>query len=238
LPPIVVPTDVTRPLLPPLLYFATMADMAAQGGIQSTSQFPREQDLGGDAHWIMVRKEDATLYTRPSPFTVDFKYGRILVGVKKPSNAALVYTPLGQVAISANGDVLVSWKDNVLRVDNLDGTGQTVKVRLDKGIFAGHPAQVAIAPGFEVTASEKTLTAHDLHPHDGVARRHFRTLQNGKFAVSEISVESAIHNVSAIVQMSQQTQGAQDRKMLSDMSKMAAVLNYMHGSDGFTEGQQ
>lgn len=232
------PTDVTRPLLPPLLYFATMADMTAQGGIQSTSQFPREQDLGGDAHWIMVRKEDATLYTRPSPFTVDFKYGRILVGVKKPSNAALVYTPLGQVAISANGDVLVSWKDNVLRVDNLDGTGQTVKVRLDKGIFAGHPAQVAIAPGFEITASEKTLTAHDLHPHDGVARRHFRTLQNGKFAVSEISVESAIHNVSAIVQMSQQTQGAQDRKMLSDMSKMAAVLNYMHGSDGFTEGQQ
>lgn len=231
------PTDVTRPLLPPLLFFASLGDLAAQGGIQAANQFPKESDLGGDAHWIMVRKEEGSEYNRPSPYTVDFKFGRILVGVKKPSNAALIYTPLGQVSVAANGDVLLSYKDGVLRVDNLDGTGQTVKVRLDKGTYAGHVAQVSIAPGYEVTASEKTLTPHDLHPHDGVARRHFSTLQNGRFAVSEISVESAIHNVSAIVQMAQQSQGAQDRRMLSDMSKMAAVLNYMHGSDGFTEGK-
>jgi hypothetical protein len=182
-----------------------------------------------------VRFEQGAQYTRPSPYSVEFTSGRILVSVKKPSNLALVKLPLGQAAINANGDVLFSYNEGVLRVDNLTGTGESVKVRLSEGAFAKHPEQVSIKPGYEVVAADHKLTVRDLHPHDGIARRHFRMLEDGSMAVTEFSVESAMRNVSMIVELSQQSTGVKERRIMGDMSKMAAVLKYVNGTEGYTE---
>jgi hypothetical protein len=209
--------------------------MGAMGGITAVTDMPTEADAKGSSEWILVRYENGSKYTRPSPYTVEFTDGRILVSVKKPSHLALVKTPLGRSSINANGDVLFSYNNGVLRVSNLTGTGKSVKVRLSEGPFAGHPEQVSIAPGYEVVAGDGKLTVHDLHPHDGIARRHFRMLQDGSMAVCEFSVESAMKNVSMIVELSQQSTGVKERRILGDVSKMAAVLNYVNGNDGYTQ---
>lgn len=239
-PPVVVPTDVTNPqLVSPLPFYPQDIGTAwSLNGIQTASSFPRQQDLKGSTEWILVRKEDPTEYTRPTPYTVDFKVGRILVSVKKPSNGAIVTTPNGDVSISANGDVLLEYRDDLLRVANLDGLGESVKIRLDSGPFSGSKTQVAIAPGYELVAAGHTLTQKDMRPGDGVGRRHFKTLESGKIAVSEFSVESAMKNLAVIADMSQKTMGVKDRRILGDMSKMAAVLNYMHGTDGYKENKE
>jgi hypothetical protein len=216
-------------------YFPNLVQMGALGGIIPISQMPTEADAKGNSEWILVRFENGSQYKRPSPYTVDFTTGRILVSVKKPSNLALVKLPLGQASINANGDVLFTYTDGVLRIDNLTGTGQSVKVRLAEGPFAKDPKQVSIAPGYEVIAGDHKLTVRDLHPHDGIARRKFRMLQDGSMAVNEFSVESALRNVSMIVELSQQSNGVKERRILGDVSKMAAVLNYVNGSEGYTE---
>ncbi|MGH9553603.1 MAG: hypothetical protein ACRD3W_29750, partial [Terriglobales bacterium] len=216
-------------------FFPSMTAMSVMGGITPVSQFPNDKDAGGSTEWILVRYEQGTVFTRPSPYIVNFDNGRILVSVKKPSNMAFVKVGFGEIALQANGDMVVSNKDGVLRIDNLDGIGKSVTVRLNEGPFGGKAQTLSIAPGYEVVAGEHKLTAHDLHPHDGIARRNFRVLQSGNLAVSEFSVESAIKNISMIVEMTQSTSGVKERRIAGDMSKMAAVLNYMNGTQGYTE---
>ena len=53
--------------------------------------------------------------------------------------------------------------------------------------------------------------------------------------MSEFSVDSAIKNNDLIADIRQNTTGVKERRILSDMSKMAAVLNYTRGEGGFWE---
>lgn len=182
-----------------------------------------------------MRGEQSTSYTRPSPYLVNLTSGRVLVSVRKPSNLAVIKTPMGEVALSANGDVLVSYRDDALHVLNLDGIGKSVRVRLSEGPFAHKEEKVSLSPGSELVAATHKLTARDLHPPDGIARRHFKVLESGNMAVSEFSVESVMRNVSMIVEMAQNTTSIKDRRIIGDMSKMAAVINYMNGMQGYTE---
>ncbi len=85
---------------------------------------------------------------------------------------------------------------------------------------------IQLAPGFEFVAGDRKLGGADLRPKDGIARRHFKFLEGGHLAVSEFSVDSAIKNNDLIADIRQNTTGVKERRILSDMSKMAAVLNY------------
>jgi len=237
-PPVVVPIDVTSPQLikPGLtgtIIPTTIGPSPALNGIQSVSQFPSQSDLKGSLDFLLVRFESGAQYLKPNPYTVELKSGRILVSVKRPSQMAMVKTPIGDVAISANGDVLLSYTDGVLRVANLDGLGQNVMVKLTGPNFKGKDHQAAIAPGFEVIGADRALTGGDLRPKDGIARRHAQTLENGHMAVGEFSIASAMNNVRIIAEMQQNLTGVKERRILGDMSKMAAVLNYQSGTEGY-----
>lgn len=51
--------------------------------------------------------------------------------------------------------------------------------------------------------------------------------------ISEISVESILHASDLIANLQQQDSGARERRILADMSKMAAVRNRVNGTCGF-----
>jgi hypothetical protein len=243
-PPIVVPTDVTNPQITnpnaasiqSVAYLQSM-EAFALAGIESISaqSFPSQGKVGKNFDWITVLEKDGAAYNKPNAYTADLKNGDIIVSVKNPSHLAFVNTPYGDIAIGANSDVMVSYNQGVLRLLNFDGEGRVIKVRLDKGPFAG-PADptVTIAPGYELVASDKMITRAELHPRDGIARRFGKTLDKGHLSICQFSLESAAHNIGMLVNLQQTTTGIKERRIISDLSKMAAVLNYKSGDTGYT----
>lgn len=237
-PPVVVPTDVTSAVMSmPPVNIPNFTDHPALNGIQlvQDSQFPPEPKIEQNTDWITVMATPGSEYSKVNSFTVDLKSGEILVSVKAPSKIAFVKTPFGDIALTANSDALITMKDGVLHVFNFDGEGMTLMAKLDKGPFAG-PADptVTVAAGYELIASNDKISRADLRPKDGIARRFSKVLENGHLAVSEFSLESALNNCALVTDLSQKVSGVKERRMLSDMTKMAAVLNYKHGTEGFS----
>lgn len=236
-PPIVVPTDVTNAFLTTPITVPNILTHPALEGIQllPDSQFPAQNVGNQNVDWITVKFKDGAEFSKPNSYTVDLKSGEILVSVKSPSKVAFVNTAYGVVALSANSDAIISFVDGVLRILNMDGEGMTIKAKLDQGPFAG-PADptVTVAAGYELIASSQKITRAELRPKDGIARRFCKVLEDGHLAISEFSLESALNNSALIVDLSQKVSGVKERRMVSDMTKMAAVLNYKHGTDGFS----
>jgi hypothetical protein len=229
-PPVIVPTDVTS-----LNYMPSPSNSGihpALAGIKSVGEksFP-SGEMTGPTNGILVRSEKGTDFSRPTSYTVELKHGAVLLSVRKPSHVALIHTPLGEVAVSSNGDAVVRFEDGILRIDNLDGRGESVMVKFAAGLGSAKP--LAIAPGFEIVAGEKSLSRSEVRPADGIGRRHSKVLEGGKIAVSTFSVQSLLESHSLIADMGQSQSGSKERKIIGDMSKMAAVLNYVNGTQGY-----
>ncbi len=228
--PVFVPTDVTSPNVQ-----LSVPSLWALSGIQQipNSQFPRDDELKGSAEWILVRSRPAAEYDKTSVYSVTLNKGDILVTVKRPSNLAIVTIPYGKVSIASDGDCVVTFNNGILRVQNLDGLGKSVCAQVQPP--GTEMKTIQLAAGFEFVAGDRKLNPPDLRPKDGIARRHFKFLEGGHLAVSEFSVDSAIKNSDLIADIRQNTTGVKERRILSDMSKMAAVLNYTRGESGFLE---
>ncbi|MFA7335181.1 MAG: hypothetical protein WC028_00250 [Candidatus Obscuribacterales bacterium] len=237
-PPIVVPTDVTSPFISGVPF--NPAASSALNGIQKLQEqsFPRENPKADDPDGILVKWLPDTIYTKPQNNIVKLTSGQILISIKSPARQASLITAFGTIALTANADILASFEDGVLRLKNMDGVGLKVKVKLSSGHFAGQkPIIVSVAPGYEFTASDHVLKRSELRPKDGIARRFIKVLEQGQLAIAEFSPASAITSSALLVDLKQSVNGVKERRIISDMSKMAAVLNYKMGEGGFTENR-
>lgn len=242
-PPVIVPTDVQPNLeifqgLPIQItpaYVEAVTQAALAGIIRlPDNAFPDENQLQGPITGITVKFKPGSEYTMDNDRIVSLKRGELLVSVKRPSNVALIKTIWGGISVSADGDVLIKFENGVLRVTNLDGNGQVIKCQLNQGPFAGpSDPTVSIAAGYEMVAGENKLNRADMRPKDGVARRHFKVLENGHLGICEISVESIMKANDVIADLRQQSTGVKERRILGDMSKMAAILNLKNSTQGF-----
>ncbi len=240
--PFIAPTDVTSPYMMNQqnnLPFNQVPNDHALKGIEQLAytQFPKDSKKDKDEHPIYVfpKPEDKTAqYERVSPAFIDFKSGEILVSVRKPATMGFVQTPFGTIAISANSEVILSMLNGVLRIINLDGMGRNVKIKLAEGPFEGDTKVVSLKPGFELVVGGEKLTRRDIRPRDGLARRHFQLMAKGHLAISELSVASILESSNLLADLKQSITGSQERRIIGDMSKMASVLNYMNGTQGFS----
>ena len=133
-----------------------------------------------------------------------------------------------------NSDFIVKFDADTLRITNADARGRNLRIFLNKGPFSKNKTHVSIKSGYELVIGSNKLTRSDMRPADGIARRHFQVLDNGHLAISEVSVGSIISASSLIANIRQNTTGSIERRIIGDMSKMAAVLNHMNGTQGFT----
>jgi len=240
--PFIAPTDVSSPYMMNQtnnLPFNQAPNDHALNGIEQLAytQFPRDVKKEKEENPIYVfpkPDEKTAQYERVSPAFIDFKGGEILVSVHKPATMGLVQTPFGMIAISPNSEVILSMLNGVLRIINLDGMGRNVKIKLAEGPFAGDTKVVSLKPGFELVIGGEKLTRKDIRPRDGLARRHFQLMAKGHLAISELSVASILESSSLLADLKQSITGSQERRIIGDMSKMASVLNYMNGTQGFS----
>lgn len=201
-------------------------------GVTPSNKFPKQEELKGSTDFILVQTEDQTVLQRESPYLVTLSSGTVLASVKRPSAMGMIHTEVGEVAFAANSDAFISYKDGVLRVRNIDGMGATLKVRINKGPETGKT--YAVSPGYELVISDHKLSRSDLRPTDGILRRKSQAFENGFAAVSQFHVESAISQSSLVSKISKAEGDAKSKRIVSDMSRMAAVLNHVQGTGGFT----
>ena len=229
--PIVVPTDVTS-ANPDLNGINTNVGEPT-AGLMPAKSFPSMDELGGPSDFILVNGDESS-YKRETPYLVNFFGGTVLVSVKKPSNIGMLNTPLGEVAFNANADAFVSYENGVLRIRNVDGMGQTVKVRLDKGPFAGPNAHAyTLAPGYELALGEHKLTHQEMRPADGILRRRSQSIDEGFGSICQYEVQSALQSSALIPKMAAAESDTKIKRVLGDMSKMATVLNQVNGAEGY-----
>lgn len=227
------PTDVTGAALN-LPRTSTLTNVIDGLTALNQSKFPSPDRFAGKSDGISVRAAIDARLERPSLCTVKLHVGQILVSVRKPSDLGLIVTSLGDIALASNSEVLVSDKNGIVRLMNLTANGTACKIKFS-GDVVGHSnlKVVSLRPGFELVFAKSELKPHDLRPTDGIARRRFKMLEDGRVALSEFSLQSTIQSCDLIATMEQQKSGCKEKRIFSDMSKMAAVLNYINGG-GYT----
>lgn len=195
--------------------------------------FPKSKDRGDG---IIVRAEEHSSTERPSPCSVKIHSGRVLVSVRRPSEVGLAITDLAEISLASDSDVLIGAENGLVRVLNLDSRGSACKIKLGKNVLNdANNKIISIKPGTELVFSNSKLNRHVLRPSDGIARRRSKLLEDGRIALTEFSLATVMQSCDLIVQLEQESSNHKAQRMLTDMSKMAAVLNYMNGP-GFTYG--
>ena len=154
--------------------------------------------------------------------------------MRRPARVGHIETRFGTIACQPNSDIIIKFEGNTLRITNADSVGRKLKVALNKGPFSKNKTKVSVKPGYELIVGKNRLSRRDLRPRDGIARRHFQVLENGHLAISEISVASIIKSSDLLAHLRQNTTGYTEKRIIGDMSKMAAVLNHVNGTQGFT----
>lgn len=205
------------------------------GGVMQSGSFPSCDKLKGSLDFLLVQPQTSSdVFTKTSAYVADLQNGTLLASVKKPSETGVVVTPIAEVAFTSNSDAFVSYDaaTGVLRVRNVDGLSQRIKVKIDKGPLAGNI--FVVEPGYELVVSTHELTRADLRPADGIMRRGSRFI-SGKFAaVAQYYLEGALQQSALVTVMEQRQQSdVKARRILTDMSRMAAVLNQVNGTQGF-----
>lgn len=243
-----IPTDFTRPFMGTAPMLFTAPTLPAGNAVKKVDpqNFP-VLPPGDSDDGIIVKYLPGTDFSRPSKASVCLTEGAVLVSVRKPAAMALVTTPHGDVSIESEADVVVRYEEGVLRVMNLTGLGERVKIKVHGAEVSARvngqsysepvknqPVSIALKVGHEVVSADRRLTGRDLHPHDGVGRRQYVFIEADSLAVSEFSLESALSGMDLLVDLQQKVTGVKERRVLGDMAKMASVLNYMNGESGYT----
>jgi hypothetical protein len=210
-------------------------DYDALVGLSETRGFPSGEKLKGSEDFLLVIKQnDSDQTTRVSPYVVTLNHGTVLASVRRPSQTGLLHTDVADIAFSANSDSFITFADGLTRIRNVDGMGQALKVKINKGPGTG--IAMTIAPGYEIVLADRKLTHDDMHPSDGIARRGSHLLTGGCAAVSEYNVEGALQASALVAKMSASDQSdPKSKRIVADMSRMAAVLNQINGMQGFND---
>lgn len=229
-----IPTDLTQPFEnPEAPRVREKADALRGLEVLADSNLPPE-DPSMKPEGIIVKFRPGSRFSRPSSCSVKLEEGDILVSVRRPTKLALLEAKLASASFSADSDVELKYSEGTLRLINLSGLGQKVLVKIADGILGeGRPRTFSIKAGYELVVADHRLHRAELRPADGYARRFFKTLENGQIAISEISVESVLKASDLVAELQQNDSHSKERRIMADMSKMAAVLNYVNGTIGF-----
>lgn len=236
-PPIVVPTDVSR------LQTVNNSNTTVPPGLQPVSdgivvladnKFPSDDKPKANDK-ILAFAKDGAVMERLSPYAIKIVEGTVFVSVRRPSQLGMIKTPLGDIALSSNGELVIKIVNGKLHILNASATGTKCKIKLGSGAFAEYDKKtVAIRPGYEFVASKTKLTREDLRPSDGIARRRSKVFEDGRIALSEFSVDAFVRYSDLVAHLNQEESNVKERRIIADLSKMAAVLNYVNNSQGYS----
>lgn len=204
-------------------------------GVKEVDEDITSMEVENSPEFVLFHGDKHSRFEKNSPTAIKLEHGSVLVSVRPPSKLATVDTPFGLVAVRDEGDVLVSFIADVLRVENISARNHCCRIKFEDDILDDEKA-VALAPSYELVVSDSKLLTGEIRPADGVHRRMYYVFHNGKVAVNEYKIDSLLkeHPVIAHV-VSNKTD--KETRVLKDMMKMASVMNYVHGAGGYAPAE-
>lgn len=207
--------------------------------LNGAQPFPSVDQLGGPKDFLLFQSKPGSIFTKLSDYAYFLQEGDAMGSVRPPSKTGMITFEWGAAACGAPADMYVHVDHShstTCRVINMSGKGDKVKVQLKKEIVGDHPVSAfAIAPGFELVCCEHKLTREQLRPNDGFARRRVQVMGDEQnIAISEVSIESILNSSELIAKMNTED-NAKDKRVLKDLSRMAAVLNHANGTQGYSK---
>lgn len=239
MPPIMTATDCTSAPMPESCSNVT-GDALSQGLVPST--FPGENEFDGAGDFILVRESADAKLERLNQYSVKVESGDVVGSVRRPSKMGLMKLANAEVAVYAGGDALVQVDaaKNVTRIICLSGCHGKIRVKLASditGLAKDGEQSYNLSPGFELVCAKGKLCSSEVRPCDGYARRRTQVLGEGNIALSEVNTESVLNSSPLIASMIA-NHNDKELRVLKDLSKMAAVLNAVNGTQGYTvQGQ-
>lgn len=226
----------------------------------SSHVFPSAIDIHGSAAGVLLHARKETRYDLLSPLSIWLEDGPLLVSVRRPSEMVLVATKFGDVCVTAGGDAIVErGEEDTLRIVNLCTNGDTVFLNMHDKLWTGSPwghlgkreqptekkrkgskkstyeeiesGAISIAPGYELVIGAHGLSLEDVKPPDSVGRRDFKTLEGGRFAICEISVDHITQLHDLIKNLN--NHGEKANGIFAEIMKNAGMLKSRQGESGF-----
>jgi hypothetical protein len=194
-----------------------------------------ERGLGYNGGSGMLFHEEAgSKIAKISDNELKLEEGSVLLSVH--GQTASVETPNGKVQVKGEGNVLTSFIAGVMRVDNISARAGACKVQMNGATIERDTTTVALAPAYELVVGDRKLADGEIRPADGIARRRGYVFEGAHVATNEFSIDSIIDTHPIISAMLTDTTKA-DRKCLNEVTKMAAVMNFIHGAGGYKQAE-
>jgi hypothetical protein len=220
------PKDLIDPLLPRLI--KDKREFNSKG-------IKIERGLGyNGGSGILFHEEEGSKIAQLSPNELKLDEGSVLLSVH--GQTATVETPNGKVQVKGEGNVLTSFIAGVMRVDNISARAGSCRVLMNGATIERDTTTVALAPAYELVVGDRKLADGEIRPADGIARRRGYVFEGARVATNEFSIDSIIDSHPIISSMLNDT-SRQDRKCLNEVTKMAAVMNYVHGAGGYKQAE-
>ncbi len=154
--------------------------------------------------------------------------GQLLVSMQAVGGVSILQIANGpRVYLRKSAVALITNAAGVTRVQSLAGPPKSLIVA------PSPPAQpLSLALGREIITAETPLTAAQLSPPDGFARRNTVIIGNGRMAASEIYLPSALKNNRLVSSVLAAT-GSAEQLIAGSLMKAAAVQVLVRGVEGF-----
>lgn len=186
----------------------------------------------GESRQLEVRVGKDAQFKQTQPGVFELQAGQLLLSSGKRSVPVTVKLRSGhQVIVEKNADVLVSVDGDVVRVNNLTGVGNNVKVQLAAD-SSEKSTVLSVDAGFEFVAKKFATQPADVRPDDGVARRNTVVADNGKFGISEVHAPTLIRR-NDLLRSVFGAKGGSDKKVADNILKVAASIATVRGYDRF-----
>lgn len=241
MPPVLVPTDVTNPAETGLGEAGIKPGRDSPAYVPSSRQAPLtgifqvngnkfgELAPHSSTAGIAVKAGRGAHFSRPNAYCVQLDAGELVVHVQHPSKVALISSDLADISLQSEQAALVRLDKSTLRIINLLGKVNHLQIKVKNGSAF---QVLTIDCSYELVVGANKLTVADLHPPDGIGRRNLHLLRSN-LAVGEVSLNSVLGASDILLDFARQPANTADKRLLSDMAKMAAVISAVGRHGGF-----
>jgi|GEM_PF-6930198 len=158
--------------------------------------------------------------------------GVSLIAADKLSHQSTFKTIYGEIVLPQNTEAVVEVCDDCLRVFNLTALKEPLLLYVPVRVPAVQRQAITSMAGTELVVSRDIIHEHQLLVEDEVARRNLTKIADN-YGVCEFSVETLFSRSDYLSPILKQLPPRLKAELMNKWSKVAAVLSFTHGRNGF-----
>lgn len=158
--------------------------------------------------------------------------GVSLIAADRLSHQSTFKTIYGEIVLPQNTEAVVEICDDCLRVFNLTALKEPLLLYVPARLPAAQRQAITSMAGTELVVSREPIHEHQLLVEDQVARRNLTKIADN-YGVCQFSVETLFSRADYLSPLLKKLAPGLKAELMNKWSKVAAVLSFTHGRNGF-----